>query len=149
MVTAAWIAGIVTVGTWVLLLRLTVRVFGRGKLDNGWDNALAYGVVSALMLFPVKWMIGSKSLILISLIPAVIWAGQLIALKVIYEVKALHALLIGATHAAVSTAILGALTVVAGFIVAYVTYNKIITDPMILVRLILRLIGLWPHGDLA
>ncbi len=148
MLTAAWITAIVTALLWVLLLKGTVRVFGRGA-DNGWDNALAYAVVTILLFFPAKWMIGSRSLILISLAPAVVWAGQLIGLKVIYEIKALHALLIGATHTVVTSAVVTGLALVAGVVAAYVMYGKIIADPMILIRLILRLIGLYPSGDLA
>lgn len=143
MLTAAWITAIVTALIWVLLLKGTVRVFAK-TADNGWDNALAYGVVSILMFFPAKWMITSGSFVLISLAPAVVWAGQLIGLKVIYELKALHALLIGATHALVTSFVVTGLALVAGVVAAYVMYGKIIADPMILIRLVLRLIGLWP-----
>lgn len=144
MVTAAWIAATATALCWVLLLRLTIRVFGRGA-DNGWDNALAYAVATVVLFFPARWMIGSRSLLLISLAPALVWAGQIVALKVIYEVKALRALMIGATHTVVTSAVVSTLALATGVVVAYVMYGKIISDPMILIRILLRLIGLWPH----
>ena len=145
MVTAAWIAALVTALIWIVGLRLTVRVFGRGA-DNGWDNALGYLVASVALAFLARWLLLSGSVFVIALIPAVVWVGQTIALKVIYELRPVLAWWIGTVHAFFAGTIITSLAVVAGFVAAYILYGKIISDPMILVRLILRLIGVWPAG---
>jgi hypothetical protein len=137
---AAWITFIVVALVWVLMLKGTVRFLGGGKLDNGWDNALAYTMVTALLAIPVSWMFGSWFLML--LIPPFVWIAQTIAIKVIYEVKPLLAWTIGLVHAIAASFVVGTLTLTAGFIAAYIMYGKIISDPMFLVRLILRLIGI-------
>lgn len=139
---AAWITfGLITL-VWVLMLRGTVRLVGAGKIDNGWDNALAYALVTGLLAIPVRWMFTTDSWILTLLIPPFVWAAQTMALKVIYEVRALFALLIGILHAMAASFVVGTMTLTAGLIAAYIMYGKIISDPMFLVRLILRLIGI-------
>ena len=139
---AAWITFAVVTLVWVLMLKGTVRLLGRGRIDNGWDNALAYAMVTALLAIPVRWMLGSDSWILMSLVPIFVWIAQTIAIKVIYEVKPLLAWSIGMVHAVFSSFVVGTLTLTAGFVAAYILYGKIISDPMFLVRLILRLIGI-------
>lgn len=139
---AAWITFILVTLVWVLMLRGTVRVLGGGRLDNGWDNALAFGLVTALLAIPVRWMFQADSWLLTLLIPPFVWVSQTIALKVIYEVKPLLAVAIGIVHGLVSSFVVGTMTLTAGFIAAYIMYGKIISDPMFLVRLILRLIGI-------
>lgn len=143
MATAAWIAALVTAACFVLLLKLTVRLVGRKALDNGWDNALAYTVATTALALAVRWVIGTRSWLLIGLSPMFLWIGQTIALKLIYEIKTKTAVLIGITHTAVTTTVLSGLTMAAGVVAAYLLYGKIISDPMFLIRLILRLIGIW------
>jgi hypothetical protein len=137
---AAWITFFVVALVWVLMLKMTVRVVGGGRLDNGWDNALAYTMVTALLAIPVSWMFGSWFLAV--LIPPFVWLAQTIAIKVIYEVKPLLAWTIGLVHAVLASFVVGTVTLTAGFVAAYIMYGKIISDPMFLVRLILRLIGI-------
>jgi hypothetical protein len=137
---AAWITFAAVALIWVLMLKGTVRVVGGGKLDNGWDNAMAYAMVTALLAIPVSWMFGSWFLMF--LIPPFVWVAQTIAIKVIYEVKPLLAWTIGLVHAVAASFVVGTLTLTAGFVAAYIMYGKIISDPMFLVRLILRLIGI-------
>ena len=138
----AWITFAVVTLVWVLMLRGTVRLLGGGRLDNGWDNAFAYSLVTALLAIPVRWMFKSDSWLLMSMIPAFVWIAQTVAIKTIYEVKPFLAWGIGIVHAGISSFVLGTMTLTAGFIAAYLMYGKIISDPMFLVRLILRLIGI-------
>ena len=138
----AWITFAVVALVWTLMLKGTVRLLGGGRLDNGWDNALAYGLVTALLAIPVRWMFKSDSWLLTMMIPAFVWIAQTIAIKVIYEVKPLLAWGIGIVHATLASFVVGTMTLTAGFIAAYIMYGKIISDPMFLVRLILRLIGI-------
>ncbi len=139
---AAWITFAVVTLVWAVMLRGTVRILGGGRLDNGWDNAFAYGLVTALLAIPVRWMLHADSWMLTMMIPLFVWVAQTIAIKVIYEVKPLLAWAIGLVHAAVSSFVVGTLTLTAGFVAAYIMYGRIISDPMFLVRLILRLIGI-------
>lgn len=125
---------------WTLTLRLSVRMVAK-TADNGWDNALGYGVVTLLMGIPLRWLFGTHSWLLIALSPLLIWAAQVVALKWIYELRPLHAWLLGVLHGLISTFCIGTVTVAAGAVAAYVLYGRIVADPMILVRLILRLIG--------
>lgn len=135
------VAAAVVALVWTLTLRLSVRLLAR-KADNGWDNAVGYGVVTLLLGLPLRWLFGTHSLVLIALSPLLIWGAQVVALKWIYEVSALHAWLLGLVHGLISTFVIGTLTVAAGAVAAYVLYGRIVADPMILVRLILRLIGI-------
>jgi hypothetical protein len=138
----AWITFGLVALLWVVMLRGTVRLCGGGRLDNGWDNAFAYAVVTGLLAIPVRWMFTSHSFILMAMIPVFVWASQTIAIKMIYEVKVLLAFAIGIVHAIAASFVVGTMTLTAGLIAAYIMYGKIISDPMFLVRLILRLIGI-------
>ncbi len=138
---AAWITFGVIALTSTILMRAMVRFFAK-KADNGWDNAIAYTLVTVLLAIPVRWMFQSDSYILTLLIPGLCWAVQTIALRVIYEVKTLHAWTLGVLHALISTTVIGGMSLAAGLVAAYLLYGKIISDPMFLIRLILRLIGI-------
>jgi hypothetical protein len=137
---AAWIAFGLTAVISTLLLKLTVRVVAKDA-DNGWDNAFAYGVVTLLMAIPVSWMLQSGSWLLFGLVPLFVWAGQTIALRVIYEVKTLRAWVIGFVHATLTSTAVMTLALATAVVAAYILYGKIISDPWFLIRLILRLIG--------
>jgi hypothetical protein len=137
---AAWVTfGLVAVIS-ALLLRLTVRIVAK-ESDNGWDNAIAYSVATLLLGYVVFLLVRTGSWFMISIAPLVIWVGQTIALRVIYEVKTLRAWAIGLVHSILTTTIVGALALVVGFVVAYVLLHQIITDPIRLIKLLLWLIG--------
>ncbi|MCA9555883.1 MAG: hypothetical protein KC933_37995 [Myxococcales bacterium] len=138
---ALFAAAAVVALIWTLTLRLSVRVVAN-KADNGWDNAIGYGVVTLLLGVPLRWFFGTHSVLLIALSPLLIWGAQVLALKWIYELRPLHAWLLGMVHGLISTFFIGTVTVAAGAVAAYVIYGRIVADPMILVRLILRLIGI-------
>ena len=126
-----------------LLLKGTVRLLAR-KSQNGWDNALAYLVVTVLLAIPVKWIVDTRSLLLIALIPPMCWVVQTVALKVIYEVKLIHAWLIGMVHAMATTFAISVFAVV----VAYIKIGEIISDPLRLLEFLLKLIGIeLPFGQ--
>src|SRR5882724_3737011 len=94
---AAWVTfGLIAIIS-TLLLKLTIRVVAKSS-DNGWDNALAYGVVTLLMAIPLSWMLKSGSWILYGMAPLFVWAAQTIALRVIYQVATLRAWAIGLVH---------------------------------------------------
>lgn len=122
-------------------LRLTVRLVGKGA-DNGWDNAIGYLVVTALMWVPLQHMLGTRHWLFIASAPLVLWTAQLVSLKWIYEVRALHAGLIGFVHGLISTFAIGTLTFVSGVVAVYILYGKIVSDPMIVIRFVLGLIGI-------
>ncbi|MCK6544990.1 hypothetical protein L6R52_03925 [Myxococcota bacterium] len=140
LTTAAWIAFAIVAILSTLLLRLSVRVVAKGA-DNGWDNALAYGVVTLLLAFPVGWLIGAGWIGAL-FAPLVVWIVQTVALRLIYEVPPLRAWALGVVHALLTTITVTSLTITAGLVAAYILYGKIISDPMFLIRLILRLIGI-------
>lgn len=140
MTTAFWMAITAVALIWLLLLRLCVRVVGK-NLDNGWDNALGYAVATGLMAIPVQWLVGTRSWAIL-LIPMVMWVGQTVALRVIYEIRTWRAVLLGALHFCITSFVVGVMTVLTGAIAAYLLYGKIISDPLWLVMLVLRLIGI-------
>lgn len=140
MTTAFWIAATTVAVLWILLLRVSVRVLGK-SLDNGWDNAIGYAIATGLLAIPVHWMVGTRSW-LVLLVPLVVLVGQTLALRVIYEIHTAKAVLLGAFHFAVTSLVVGGLTIIAGAVAAYVLYGKIISDPLWLVMLVLRLIGI-------
>lgn len=143
LTTLAWILAVVASLIHLGSTRVAVRLLGRGA-DNAWDNALGYLAVSVLSFWPTKWAIGSRSLLLVAALPLVLSLLHLFALQVIYEVKKGRALAIGCAQAALS----GALTTLAAFGIgvaaAYIVYGRIVSDPLVLLRLVLRLIGIDP-----
>ena len=128
-------------------LRLTIRMVGRGA-DNGWDNAVGYLVVTTLSFVPLQHMLGTRNWLFVATAPLLLWAAQTISLKWIYEVRITHAWLIGLVHGLISTFVIGALTFVSGVVAVYVLYGKIVSDPMILIRFILGLLGIELPFDL-
>ena len=140
MTTAFWIAITAVALLWILLLRMSVRVVGK-NLDNGWDNAVGYAIATALLVIPIQWLVGTRSWAIL-LVPIVLWVGQTLALRVIYEIPSWQAALLGILHFVVTSFVVGVLMVVTGAIAAYLLYGKIISDPLWLVMLVLRLIGI-------
>lgn len=140
MTTAAWVAFAIVAIVSTLLLRLTVRLLAK-EADNGWDNALTYGITTAILAFPVGWML-KAGVFWAALAPALVWTVQTTALTFIYEVRALRAWGIGVVHTVLVTMATTTLALAAALVAAYVLYGKIISDPMFLIRLILRLIGI-------
>lgn len=141
MTTAAvWVLALIAILT-ILLLRATVRLLARSA-DNGWDNAIAYSIVSAALVTLLGWIAGSGGLLFLLVAPLLCWAAQTYALHFIYEVRLLHAWMIGVTHAFLVTVVVSSLTLAAAVVAAYILYGRIISDPMFLIRLILRLIGI-------
>ncbi len=126
----------------VLTLRLSVRLVAR-TADNAWDNALGYLVVTGLLWYPLSWAYQGGWWWLLALPP--LFACVLVAaLSAIYQVSARRAAALGLVHAALASVVTTAVAVSAGAVAAYVIYGKIIADPRILLRLVLRLIGIEP-----
>ena len=140
MTTAFWIAVATVALIWLLLLRVSVRLVGRA-LDNGWDNAIAYGVATSLLVIPVQWLIGTRSWLIV-MVPLVVWVGQTLALRVIYETRTIKAALLGTVHFLMTSLVVGCVTVITGAVAAYLLYGKIVSDPLWLIMLVLRLLGI-------
>lgn len=132
---------------WTLSLRLSVRLVAKGA-DNGWDNAIGYGVATLMLWLPLDWMFRGHHWALLSVFPLGLWVGQTIALKWIYELKALRAWLLGMVHALLAGTLIGSLAVGAGAVAAYILYGRIVSDPWWLISLLLRLIGIELPFDL-
>lgn len=138
-----WLAYLVAGVIHMSATKLSVRALGRGA-DNAWDNAFGYLTVAYLLSWPARWMWATQSWVLIALIPPLVAFASLFTLKVIYEVSAKRAVAIGALHATLTSVMLGATSLVVGFIAAYVMYGRIVADPVMLIRLVLKLIGITP-----
>lgn len=138
---ALWTTALVVATLWTLCLRFSVRFVAKGA-DNGWDNAIGYGVATVLMWVPLKWMFDGHHWALVTLFPGLLWAGQTLALRWIYEVRLLRAWVLGVVHALVAGAVIGTTASIAGAIAAYILYGRIVSDPLWLIQLLLRLIGI-------
>lgn len=138
---AAWIAIAVVALLHVGLLRLTVRLLAK-PADNGWDNAIGYAAVTTALVVALRWVFGTHSLVLYLVAPPLFWIAQTVALKILYQVRPPLAWFIGVVHAAITTMAVTAVGFTAAAIAAYILYGRIIGDPMFLVRLLLRLIGI-------
>lgn len=138
---AAWFAAAVVGLISTLLLRLTVRLIAKGT-DNGWDNALTYGAVLVGLSIFTGWGASTGGVFFLLITPLFWWFVQTIALRFIYEVRTLQAWLIGVVHTLLTSMAVTALGLMIAVIAAYVLYGRIISDPMFLIRLILRLIGI-------
>lgn len=141
MTWALWTTAAIVAITWTLCLRLSVRLVAKGA-DNGWDNAIGYGVASLLLWVPLKWMFDGHHWALMTLFPGLLWLGQTVALRWIYELKTLRAWLLGLVHALIASLVIGTMTMTAGAIAAYLLYGRIVSDPLWLIGIILRLIGI-------
>ena len=138
---AFWIvAGVVALIS-LLTLKGSVRLVAK-TADNGWDNALSYVVFTALLTIPLRWIAGTGSWILIGLAPVLAFTAQTIALKTIYELPPMRAWLLGMAHTLFTSVIVGSITFAAGAIAAYIWYGRIIADPLIIVRLVLKWLGI-------
>ncbi len=139
---AVWIIAIVAAGIWLLTLRASVRLVSR-ELDNGWDNALGYGVVSALVVSMALSLLGAGWLAIF--IPVVVAIAQTVALGLIYEVRPFRAVLLGLVHTALFTTASLVTAMISTVVAIYLLYGKIITDPWVILRIILRWLGYdWP-----
>jgi hypothetical protein len=138
---ALWSAAATVAIVYTLTLRLSIRLMAKDA-DNGWDNALGYGVVTILMWVPLKGIFEGHHWALMSIFPLMLWLGQTFALKWIYELRTMRAWGIGLLHGIVSGTIITGLTITAGAVAAYLLYGRIVSDPMWLISLVLRLIGI-------
>lgn len=141
MTWALWSAAAVVAIVWTLSLRFSVRLLAKDA-DNGWDNAIGYGLATLALWIPLKMLFEGHHWALLSIFPGLMWLGQTFALKWIYEVRTLRAWGIGLLHGLFAGTTITGLTVAAGAVAAYILYGRIVSDPMWLIALILRLIGI-------
>jgi len=131
----------------LLVMRGTVGFLARGA-DNGWDNALTYVLASGLTWAALIHFVMPAGLFAFALACVLVPVVQVGLLRWIYEIRAGRALVVALVSTTVSTTIITGLTLLAGVIAAYIMYGRVIDDPMILVRIILRLIGLLPRDTM-
>lgn len=141
MTEALWIAAAVVTLVSALSLKLAVRVCAKGA-DNGWDNAVGYVLLTTLLTVALRFIAGTGSWLLIGLSPLLVFAVQTFALKVIYEITVLRAWVLGMFHLVVTTFVVGGITMAVGAVVAYVWYGRIIADPLIILRAVLKWLGI-------
>ena len=141
MTIALWISLATLVLIAAVTLKLTVRLLAP-KIDNGWDNALGYVLLTTLLTVALRFVAGTGSWLLIGLSPLLAFVDQTVALKVIYEITALRALVLGMVHLAFTTFVVGGITMAVGAIVAYVWYGRIIADPLLIIRALLKWLGI-------
>ncbi len=140
--TLLWLAAALAAIIWLVTLRMSVRLVGK-DLDNGWDNAIGYGIVTVLILSAALSMLGLGWLALFG--PLVLLVAQTGALSFIYEVRPLKACLLGLLHTLLFSAVATLTTIVGGAIAIYLLYGKIVSDPLVILRIILRWLGIdWP-----
>ncbi len=147
MTIALWISLATLVLIAAVTLKLTVRLLAP-KIDNGWDNAIGYVLASALLfLFPVRWMSGAGWLFLF-VAPLFCWTVQTLTLRWIYQVDLGRAWLIGVVHALFHSTLSLLVTFLVGMVVAYFVYGQIIADPVRVILVILKLLGIkLPFGS--
>ena len=141
MTEALWIAALVVFVVTTLSLKLAVRLCAKGA-DNGWDNALGYVLLTTLLTVALRFVAGTGSWLLIGLSPLLAFVVQTVALKVIYEITALRAWVLGMVHLVFTTFVVGGITMAVGAIVAYVWYGRIIADPLLIIRALLKWLGI-------
>lgn len=127
----------------MLATRAAVRLVGRGA-DNAWDNAFGYVTVAYFLTWPARWLIATKSLWAIALIPGLYGVISLFVLAVIYEVSTRRAVIIGLVHGIFCSLFYSVFGLLVGFVAAWIMYGRIVADPLILLRIVLRLIGIDP-----
>jgi hypothetical protein len=140
LTTAAWIALAIITLLSVLLMKATVRLVAK-PADNGWDNAVAYVIASGIIAFACTW-IAKQSFLLAALVPLIAWTAQTLTIRYVYEVRTARAWLIGTAHALVTSAVVTTMGLTVAFVAAYILYGKIISDPMFLLRLLLKWLGI-------
>ena len=140
LTTAAWITLALITLVSILMMKATILLVAR-KSDNGWDNAVAYTLGTGLIAFVLGWF-GLKSWMFAAVAPMLAWTLQTLLLKHIYELRTARAWLVGMVHAFFTSATVSAVGLTVAFVAAYILYGKIISDPMFLIRLLLKLIGI-------
>jgi hypothetical protein len=140
LTTAAWITFALVTIIAVLMMKATIPLVAR-QADNGWDNAVAYVIVSGLIAAGLGWL-ATQSWMFAAIAPLLSWAAQTLVLRHIYEVRTARAWLVGIVHAFFTTTVVTTVGLTVAFVAAYILYGKIISDPMFLIRLLARLIGI-------
>lgn len=138
--TAAWVAAAFGFTVWVLALRVSVRV-AAPKVDNAWDNAIAYALVCVALLWPASWLL-HQGVWGWTVMPILIGGTQIWLMRVIYQVKSAHAALLVVAHGAFAATVYGISLFTVGAIIVYLAYGRVVADPMILIRLLAKLIGI-------
>jgi hypothetical protein len=138
--TALWVALAFAVTVWVLTLRASVRLFAP-KVENAWDNAVAYALVCGALLWPAQWLLGQGVLGWVVL-PFLIGGTQVWLMRVIYQVTSAQAALLVVLHGAFAAAVYAASLFTVGAIIVYLAYGRVVSDPMLLIRLLAKLIGI-------
>ncbi len=126
---------------WSLTLRGSVRLVAP-KAENAWDNALAYTLVSAALLWVLRWLMMEAVWWSIPVAPLLLVAVPVWTLRVVYQIPTRRAAALAAVQFGLASTIIFSTLFTVAFIAAYLTYGRIISDPWMLVRLLLRLIGL-------
>lgn len=122
-------------------LRLVARIAAPSR-DQGWDDALAYHLLTGLLLaYPVRWAIASASPLAIGAAALGTWALQTLALGWLYRTTRLHAWLLGLLHVVVAGAAIGALCVTAGAVATWWLHGEITRDPWAALQWAMRWLG--------
>ena len=127
----------------VISLRISVRLVGRGA-ENAWDNALGHLVVTGLLAVPVRWLWQAELWPAFVLVPPALAFILVVTVRFIYQVSTRRAVALSAVHFALSSFLITSTALITGAIAAYVMYGRIISDPLLLVRIVFRLIGIEP-----
>lgn len=138
-----WIFGALACGAHMVATRAAVWLVGKGA-DNAWDNALGYLAVTTLAFWPARWAWSNGNWVLLAAIPLAAMVVHLVAIELIYEVGRKRAAVIGLVQLAVSSLLVGACALGIGVVAAYIMYGRIVSDPLLLLRIVLRLIGIEP-----
>jgi hypothetical protein len=126
---------------WMLVLRFTVRVL-QPTGENGGDDALAHTLFMGAMYWPVRWLLQQDPWLATLGIPVLIALAHTNSVRVIYRTDWRRSLAISSLHAALTTLMVGGLAVTTAIVAAYIMYGRIVRDPMLLIRALLRLIGI-------
>ena len=140
LTTAAWIALGYAATVWVLTLRVGVRL-AAPKVENAWDNALAYALVCGALLWPARWLLEQGPWGWIAM-PVIIGGAQIWLMRVIYQIRTTHAALMVVVHGVLAVGVYTVSLFTVGAIIVYLAYGRVVSDPMILIRLLAKLIGI-------
>lgn len=140
LTTAAWITLALVTIVAILMMKATIPLIAKGS-DNGWDNAVAYVIASGLIAAALGWF-AMQSWLFAAVAPLVGWAAQTLVLRHVYEIRMARAWAVGVVHTFFTSLVVGAVGLSVAAVAAYILYGKIISDPMFLVRLLLKLIGI-------
>jgi hypothetical protein len=115
---------------------------GDRSREQGWDDALAYHVLTGLLLvYPVRWAVLSASPLALVAAALGTWTLQTLALGWLYRVTRLHAWLLGVLHVVVAGAAIGALCVAAGAVATWWLHGEITRDPWAALQWAMRWLG--------